>query len=94
MGRDNTKLKRDVENRKGLVSVVTRVGGPLRDCSGELSVTGKYQGVDRQDVSRALTLPVPRTEMCTNFHPLAGETEEGILARGGVFSEITGLSLS
>lgn len=91
MGRNNTKLKRDVENRKGLVSFVPRARGPLRECSGELSVTGKCQGVERQDVSRALSLPVPKTEKCANFHPL-GEREEGILGRGGVSSKISGLS--
>lgn len=89
-----TKLKGEVEKRKGLVSFVSRGGGPLRAWSGQLSMSGKCQGVERQDFSRVVCLPTPRTEMCANSHPVCGEREEGILRRGRVFSKLTLLSLS
>lgn len=88
------KLKGEVERRKGGVSSLSRGAGPLKGWRDELSMTGKCQGVERQEVGRASSLPVPRTEVCADSHPVGGEREDGIWRRGGVFSKMNGYSLS
>lgn len=61
---------------------MSRGSGPLRGWSGELSMTGKCQGMERQEVRRASFLPGPRTEMGADFHPVCGAERGGHTEKG------------
>lgn len=72
MGRNNTEVQGRSRKAKGGCLPCVRGSGPLRGGSGELSMTGRCQGTERQEVSRASFLPEPRTEMGADFHPVCG----------------------
>lgn len=67
---------------KGGCLLCVRGSGPLGGWSGELSITGECQGMERQEVRRALFLLNPEQKWVLTSILFVGQGEEGIWRRG------------